>query len=218
MALTKAQSDMAINLFSDLFVRDNTVEERKRLFLEFEDIFGKGIHDWQNICRERMKQKLSDKKVIEYFDAFANRKEQKKEQEYQIRKLEKTDLEAVRELINRAFQMCLTFYDDGKFEPFIESGYSFAACNKEELLGVALGYRMPDLSMDAIYIDTLAVAEMARGNGIGRQLLSHISKCAVKNGVYMLKLQTDKVKDAYQFYRHLGFEESELVLMKRYSL
>lgn len=34
----------------------------------------------------------------------------------------------------------------------------------------------------------------------------------------MLKLHTDRAIDAYQIYKHSGFEESKLVQMKKYII
>lgn len=119
-------------------------------------------------------------------------------------------------MINSAFDFVLTFYDDYKIEKFMESGYSFVACHNDETLGVILGYLVPDLNLDVIYIDTLVVAESARGSGIGKKLLAQVSKQAQFDKVHILRLQTEKNSDAYQIYKHLGFCETKLVQMKKY--
>lgn len=214
MALTQKQADTVVDLFSGLFAKSDQKEERKEIFLEFEDVFGKGIYDWKTICREKMEQYAPDKEIIEHFDTLANRKKEDNNK-YLVRELDKTDIKEVRELINRAFHSHLTSYDEEKIEKFVGNGYSLVACCSDEILGVILGYVMPDLYSGAIYIDTFTVTEAARGYGIGTKLISHIEKYALSNKIYTLKLHTDKTKKAYQIYKHLGFQESENVLMRK---
>lgn len=217
MALTKAQADSVIRLFILSFASENDNQKRKKLFIEFEDIFGKGIKNWQVICREKLEQGIDNQIIKEHFEKLIYRNEKKSvSNSYTIRKLEKSDFEEVRMMINSAFDFVLTFYDDYKIEKFMESGYSFVACHNDEILGVILGYLVPDLNLDVIYIDTLVVAESARGSGIGKKLLAQVSKQAQFDKVHILRLQTEKNSDAYQIYKHLGFCETKLVQMKKY--
>ena len=218
MALTKLQAEAVVKLFALSFAHNDSEKIRKEIFLEFEDTFGRGIADWHSICKEIIEQHTSDKDVIEHFDMLVYRKENQNEwSECLIRQLKESDLEAVIELINSAFSMMLTSYDNERFEKFMESGYSFVACNNDEILGVVLGYLAPDLNMDAVYLDTFTVSETVRGHGIGRMLLRHVSKCASSNHIHLLKLHTNRSIEAYKIYKHWGFRESELVLMKRYG-
>lgn len=219
MALTKSQVDSIVDLFSLAFANSSDESVREKAYFEFEDIFGKGIDNWQAICRGKIKQCTLNEAVIEHFDRLAHRHDNKVEDmEYLIREIKESDLAAVIELINNAFSMNLTYFDNDKIKKFMDSGYSFVACNNDEVLGVALGYYIPDLCMDAVYLDTLTVAETIRGRGIGRKLLSHISKCAISNKIYEIKLHTDRTIEAYQIYKHWGFKESKLVLMKAFVL
>lgn len=218
MSLTKRQANAAMLLFVNSFVKCNSAIERKKIFLDFEDSFGTGIRDWQVICKEKLEQLTSSKEIIEHFIALINRESQNKTNECLIRKLVKSDLTVVCELLNYSFNMHLTSYDDNKFDKFIESGYSFVAYCNDEVIGVLLGYLIPDLSMDAVYIDAVAVSENMRGCGIGKKLISEVSKSALSNGVHLLKLHTDRTIEAYQIYKHLKFEESKFALMKKYIL
>lgn len=90
------------------------------------------------------------------------------------------------------------------------------ACNNDEILGVILGYPVPDLSSDAIYIDTFVVAESIRGSGVGKRLLVELSKQNRTDNICVMRLQTEKTREAYQIYKHLGFRESSLVHMEKY--
>lgn len=219
MALTKSQMNGVIDMFVASFVNSDNKKERKRIFIEFEDIFGKGIVDWQNICREKIEKYTSDSVVVECFDEFVCRKEKQDDNaDIMIRLLTENDLEQVRELINTAFTMTLTFYDDDKFKKFIESGYSVVACNGEEILGVALAYEIPNLNVSSIYLDTFTVAEHMRNRGIGKKMLSYIRSLALTDKVYALTLHTDRNIEAYEVYKHWGFEEDKWVYMKKYIL
>ena len=67
-----------------------------------------------------------------------------------------------------------------------------------------------------MYIDTFAVAEHVRNQGIGTKLYSHLRSLLPKREVCRVKLQTDKAIEAYKIYRHWGFQDSELVTMTAY--
>ncbi len=220
MALTKKQIEGVTNLFVASFINSSNELDRKKVLIEFEDAFGKSICEWKSICREKIEQRTSDNSIIGCFDEIINRSEQTNiTNEYVVRMLEEADLEQVRELINSAFGMCLTFYDDEKFKKFIESGYSVVACNDEEIVGVALAFEMPDYNIATIYLDTFAVAEHVRGCGIGKKMLKHVQKLGKSGGrAGKIKLQTDRKIDAYYIYKHWGFQEDELVHMHSYFL
>lgn len=136
MALTKKQVEGVTDLFVTNFVNSNDELDRKKILIQFEDAFGKSICEWKSICREKIELCTSDKRIIECYDEIINQSEQTNTaDEYVVRMLEKADLEQVRELINSTFGRCLTFYDDDKFDKFIESRYSVVACNGEEIVG-----------------------------------------------------------------------------------
>ena len=220
MALTKKQVEGVTNLFVSSFVNSNNELDRKKVFIEFEDAFGRSIGEWKTICREKIEQRTSDNSVIGCFDEIANRNDQTNiADDYVVRMIEQSDLEQVRDLINTTFGMCLTFYDDDKFKKFIDSRYSVVACNGEEIVGVALAFEMPDYNIATIYLDTFAVAEHVRGNGIGKKMFKHIQKLGRSSGRSgKMKLQTDRKIDAYYIYKHWGFQEDELVHMHSYFI
>ena len=219
MALTKKQVEGVTSLFVTNFVNSNDELDRKKVLIQFEDAFGKSICEWKSICREKIEQCTSDKRIIECYDEIINQSEQTNTaDEYVVRMLEEADLEQVRELINSTFGMCLTFYDDDKFKKFIESGYSVVACNGEEIVGVALAFEMPNYNIATIYLDTFAVAEYVRGHGIGKKMLNYVHKLSDSNGAKKIKLQTDRKIDAYHIYKHWGFQEDEVVHMHGYFI
>ncbi len=219
MALTPKQVEGVTNMFVASFVNDSNELERKKILIEFEDVFGKSISDWKSICREKIQQRTSDISVIECYDSFINRTEQQDNVDiYQIRLLEENDLTQVRELINFTLGMGLTFNEDEHFKKFIESGYSIVTYIKEEIVGVALAFEMPDYNTKTIYLDTFAVAENMRDCGIGKKMLQYIKSLAKSGRVGKIKLQTDRKIDAYHIYKHWGFQEDELTHMHCYFI
>jgi hypothetical protein len=104
--------------------------------------------------------------VMGMFDKLADRKSNT---EYEIRKFQKEDIPDVCRVLNAAFDMGLSSYDERKFAKFIEEDYSFVASEKGSVIGVLLACRMPSASMEAIYIDSFAIAEYVRGCGAGKQ-------------------------------------------------
>lgn len=219
MALTQKQISGVIKLFVKTFVNSKSEEERKLLCVNFEDTFGNGILDWKEKCKEQLMEYKIDENIIKKFDEISNRKQNQTDRlEYSIRLLEEKDFVQVRELINQAFDLGLTIYDDDRMKEFIKTGYSIVAYREDEVLGVLMAYETPELLMSNIYIDTFTVAESVRGCGMGEKMIAYIqdiARCKEKI-VYTLRLQTNKKLDAYQIYKHWGFQEMDRVVMKRY--
>lgn len=219
MALTQKQIDGVIKLFVRTFVDCKSEEERKILCINFEDTFGNGILDWKEKCKELLVEYKTDEKIIGKFDEISNRKQTKTERlEYSIRLLEEKDFVQVRELINHAFDLGLTIYDDDRMKEFIQAGYSIVAHREDEILGVLMAYETPELVISNIYIDTFTVAESVRGCGMGEKMIEYVQGIArgKEKRVYTLRLQTNKKIDAYQIYKHWGFQEMDRVVMKQY--
>ncbi|MBD5135502.1 MAG: GNAT family N-acetyltransferase [Lachnospiraceae bacterium] len=181
------------------------------------DTFGKGIKDWHIQCKAILEQGADNQILKEHFEKLILHNEgQNSSEDYIIRKLEKTDFEEVKILIKREFPIGLLYRDDDGLENFAKKGYYFVACHNDEILGVVLGYPVPDLSSDTVYIDTFVVAENIRGSGIGKKLLMEVSKQNRTDNIRILRLQTEKTKEAYRIYKHLGFYESSLIHMEKY--
>ena len=214
MALSKLQAEETLELFVNNFVFESAGISRKRLFQRFGDTFGKGIVDWHELVLDIMKEK---KVCDEIVNEFVSLTEEKKgvHSEYEYRELTEQDFPMVREILNRAFDFILTEFDDEHLKKFI-NGYSMVACDKEDIVGVIMSYPIMSLQSNMIYVDSLAVAEYARGRGIARGLLDNVHRKAVENRIYCLKLMTDKHLDAYQMYKHLGFSDSKYVFMSKW--
>ena len=213
MALSATQADAVVTLFVDGFLLETDVLKRKRMVQNFEDNFGRGITDWKERLLKALEEKTTDEKILEEYRMLSGRTVLKGE-DFTYRAFCEQDFPAVRELLNRAFDMCITEYDNEQIKKLV-NGYSMVACDKDDILGVALTYVIPGLHFDKLYVESLAVSEHARGQGIARRLLNEIQKKGYKNKVYTMQLITNRQLEAYQMYKHLGFGESKYVLLSR---
>lgn len=214
MALSKLQAEEALELFINNFVLENTGIKRKRLFQKFGDVFGNGIVEWKALALDIMKEKAIHKDIVDEFCCLVDGNKENNS-DYEYRELKEEDFKMVRELLNRAFDTILTELDDEHLKKFI-NGYSLVACDKGDIVGVIMCYPIMSLHANMLYVDSLVVSEYARGRGIARALLESVQRKGIKNRIYCLKLMTDKHLDAYQMYRHLGFNESKYVLMSKW--
>lgn len=218
MALTNKQVEGVINLFVTCFINSCSDEERKRIFVEFEDAFGKSVGDWQSICREKLLNSTLNKNIVDTFNSILNRKEKTTEDKYEIRTLRENDLDQVTELIRVAFGIMLRPNEYEQLKNVVKSGFSVVACIEDEIIGVILAYEVPDYVCKTIYIDTFAVAESLIEQGIGRKMLKYMQNLAKKEEIYRIKLQTDPRISAYKIYKHWGFQDDQLVHMHKYFL
>lgn len=214
MALSKLQAEEVLELFLTIFANEETGANRKRIFQRFDDVFGGGITNWKKLTLDVMNERSFENAVINEFSSLIEGN--KKDSDYEYRELCEDDFIMVRELLNRAFDMILTEFDNEHLKKFI-NGYSLVACDKGNILGVIMCYPIMSLQSNMLYIDSLVVAEDARGQGIARALLDNVRTRAIKKRIYCLKLMTDKQLDAYQMYRHLGFNESKYVFMSKWG-
>lgn len=58
-------------------------------------------------------------------------------------------------------------------------------------------------------VHAIVTSEQARGRGVGRRLLAQFETCAAEAGVTRLELVTDADGDAPEFYRRLGWVQTE---------
>ena len=65
-------------------------------------------------------------------------------------------------------------------------------------------------------VQRVAVAETARGTGVGRRLMDAIESAAVEQGLTLLWLTTHEQSDACSFYEAVGY--TKLGVMPDYSL
>lgn len=214
MALSKLQAEETLELFINNFVHETTGIKRKRLFQRFGDVFGNGIVEWKASVLDIMKERDINNEVIEEFTCLVDGNKTNNSA-YEYRELREEDFKMVRELLNRAFDTILTELDDEHLKKFI-NGYSLVACDKGDIVGVIMCYPIMSLHANMLYVDSLVVAEYSRGRGIARALLDNVQRRGIKNRIYCLKLMTDKHLDAYQMYRHLGFNESKYVFMSKW--
>lgn len=217
MALTKKQAEAFIKLFVNAFVNAKSEDEQKQLYLEFEDNMGRSIKDWETESYKLLSDYPCDEAVVECFRRLWNRKENDTNQAYCVRELRKEDLPQLKDLIKAVFEIYLTSAEDERLCKFIDSGYSFVACNDDEIVGAVLGVaELSDLCWDGVYINTLVVSENLRGLGIGKKLIHRVEEEVAANNMNFIRLQTDRNIEAYKMYKHLGFKEMNLTAMKKY--
>lgn len=135
MALTKSQEQAVIRLFALAFKSCDNIKEQKKMYLQFENEFGKGINDWKEKCRNALQEQSSDEEIIEAYNALSIRNNKNNlEEKYLIRPLERKDLGQVKELMNASLNTLI--YEDEQIEKFLKKKYSFVAYAGDEILGV----------------------------------------------------------------------------------
>ena len=214
MALTNKQVHGVCNMFANAFVNAKNEEERKKILIDFEDAFGRSIVNWKAICGEQVRKLTSVEKLVETYEMLVTRNDDKgKAPDCEVRLLTKEDFEQVREIVNAAFDMSVTKYDEPKYDVFVDEGFSLVACKDDEILGVILAHLQPDLSVPSVYINSFAVAEHARGNGIGKALFAQFKKQVDDKKLFLIKLQTDpNIPDRQNIYSAaLGLYNSRIV-------
>ncbi|MFV2019368.1 GNAT family N-acetyltransferase [Micromonospora sp. LOL_023] len=86
------------------------------------------------------------------------------------------------------------------------------AWNARELVGLATySFLWPAVGLTrSLYLKELYVAEAARGQGIGKQLMDHLAKVAVANNCSRLEWTTDRDNThAQRFYARLGVTRND---------
>ena len=87
----------------------------------------------------------------------------------------------------------------------------------EEVVGMA--HLVPSAAANAPHraeVQRVAVAESARGTGVGRRLMEAVEAAALERGITLLWLTTHEGSDACAFYEDVGYER--LGVMPAYSL
>jgi ribosomal protein S18 acetylase RimI-like enzyme len=120
-----------------------------------------------------------------------------------IRRQRGSDAAFIRGLAARAFAE----YDldaGSAVSHLTRSGTTWVACRGHEPLGFAVSHR---LGRGAADICAIAVAEQARGTGIGRALLRHVERALRNEGIAQLSLHTAQANvAALELFLKHGFK------------
>lgn len=91
------------------------------------------------------------------------------------------------------------------------------AVRGKEVLGFVGVHAMPAIHRDkpVARVTILIVDKMARGLGIGRMLVGAAEEWARQRGCVLLEVTSnDRLADAHDFYRHLGYRRTSLRFAK----
>jgi ribosomal protein S18 acetylase RimI-like enzyme len=100
----------------------------------------------------------------------------------------------------------------GKVERMVGEGIALIAEEDGNAIGYALA-RYGDHGPTTVYVSDLWVDAPARGRGIARELMRHVSETAAAHGSTHVLLDVDsKNAAAIVFYERLGFEEGAKIL------
>lgn len=68
----------------------------------------------------------------------------------------------------------------------------------------------------AVLVEDVVVSKEFRGRGLGRQLLENLERWARHEGATRLQLMADRNNtEALEFYRHMGWQSTELICLRR---
>jgi ribosomal protein S18 acetylase RimI-like enzyme len=91
----------------------------------------------------------------------------------------------------------------GETVNWIEKKFVFKAMNGNQIVGSAKG----KFESGVVNLDTLIVAQDARGEGVGKKLLEKIIDFGKKMGGHKIYLYTMPHWESYKFYIAQGFEQ-----------
>lgn len=213
MALTKTQENAVIHLWINTFASCDNVENRKKIYLEFAAEFGNGIADWKQKGKAVLSNMGFNDTLLTEYDKLAS---EEKDEKFicDIRMLEENDFEQVKEILKN--ELSVFIFDENTMRKFINSKYSYVACDGEQIFGVVLADSVSKIYYDEIWIEALAVANNLQGYGIGKKLFDQICKIGIEEKKYNIKLYTERNRESYHIYKHWGMKETNGVHMEMY--
>jgi GNAT superfamily N-acetyltransferase len=128
-----------------------------------------------------------------------------------IREARHEDVPAIRRLMEAEAGFWQRHWSDATLGKGIDSAGNLAIVWEDDagILGFACAH---DLGFRA-YLSELVVAKEGRGRGIGKRLVEHIQAEVARRGCRVLI--ADVWRDAEPFYRSLGWEPPDVVLLRR---
>ncbi len=87
----------------------------------------------------------------------------------------------------------------------------------DEVVGLAVGYVVPDDERDVYYLSTFCVGPDVQGTGVGSRLLERLKGHLENIGINDIYLITHRGTPAEAFYRKNGYKVSEEDIMMTYE-
>lgn len=145
----------------------------------------------------------------------------------EVRKAEKVDFEAVRNIMNQVQEMHVEWRPDiyksnenliseEIFDLMCKSGNLYVAEADGKVVGVLeIDYKHIEspahVTRDVIFIVSMAVEESYRGQGIGHLFFDKVKELKTISGADGIELQLNaKNRAAYEMYRKCGFTEKSI--------
>lgn len=111
--------------------------------------------------------------------------------------------------VKKAGKRLSDVYNSPEFKGFVYS-------ENEKIYGAILGNKEQWYDGEHFYIKEFFIDSNIQGKGIGKKLLLHLEKCLEKEGVSLIHFWTLKGDIAEKFYRKMGYEiPEELILMNK---
>ncbi|OOF95292.1 hypothetical protein ASPCADRAFT_207777 [Aspergillus carbonarius ITEM 5010] len=130
------------------------------------------------------------------------------------------DQHTIEEIIQEAFSIYIPLIgrkpqpmlDD--YSPLIRAGHVYVVERDNEIKGTVM--LVPE--KDALLLDNIAVAESARGTGLGRKMLEFADEAARRAGYHALRLHTNEMMvENIAIYTRMGYVETHRVENKGFK-
>ena len=135
---------------------------------------------------------------------------------YTIKRLEKSDLEKLKQLLvvfSDVFEESKTnLPEDSYLQAQLEKNetYIFVALNGDVVIGGLIGYEfaLPAKNEKELYLYDLGVDKNYRRQGIASSLMNELKVCAQKNNIALVFVEAEATdSDAVGFYQSQGAEQ-----------
>ncbi len=136
-----------------------------------------------------------------------------------IRKMEKTDLQAVSQLFREVFNSEGENWSDKTATSHVEQNFfgdsHWVAEKGNKIVGFLMGIVLTREKGEELFIDSVVVDKSVQGNGIGKELWSRAEMFVKENKLKGIRLLANPQFDSYNWYKKMGYNESEWIELYR---